>query len=143
MKIKIIFFLFLILHTKLILADTNYIKIANNIASSAVISLLNESKKYYDKKEYEKSAAVLERALRIEARNPILWHNLGGVRLQQKNWKRTISLAAKSNSYTTRTKKNKLLRLRNWVLISLACKGMKDEVCRLRAEERINALLKK
>ena len=45
------------------------------------------------------AAATLERALRIEPRNPRLWHELARVRLQQGDLAQAQNLAARSNSY--------------------------------------------
>jgi len=44
------------------------------------------------------AAASLERALRIEPRNPRLWQQLARVRLQQADYAQAESLAARSNS---------------------------------------------
>jgi predicted Zn-dependent protease len=45
------------------------------------------------------AAATLERALRIEPRNPRLWHELAKVRLRQADYTQAESLAARSNTY--------------------------------------------
>jgi predicted Zn-dependent protease len=45
------------------------------------------------------AAATLERALRIEPRNPRLWHELAKVRLRQSDYTQAESLAARSNTY--------------------------------------------
>ena len=45
------------------------------------------------------AAATLERALRIEPRNPRLWQQLARVRLQQADYAQAESLAARSNSF--------------------------------------------
>jgi Flp pilus assembly protein TadD len=45
------------------------------------------------------AAASLERALRIEPRNPRLWHELARVRLKQGEYAQVESLAARSNSW--------------------------------------------
>ena len=45
------------------------------------------------------AAASLERALRIEPRNPRLWHELALVRLKQGEYTQVESLAARSNSW--------------------------------------------
>jgi Tfp pilus assembly protein PilF len=45
------------------------------------------------------AAATLERALRIEPRNPRLWHELARVRLRQADYSQAESLAARSNTY--------------------------------------------
>lgn len=45
------------------------------------------------------AAASLERALRIEPRNPRLWHELAQVRLRQGQFAQAASLAQRSNSW--------------------------------------------
>ena len=45
------------------------------------------------------AAASLERALRIEPRNPRLWQELARVRLQQGDFARAESMAARSNTW--------------------------------------------
>ena len=45
------------------------------------------------------AAATLERALRIEPRNPRLWHELARVRLRQGDGDQAANLAARSNSF--------------------------------------------
>ena len=45
------------------------------------------------------AAASLERALRIEPRNPRLWQELARVRLQQGEFAQAESMAARSNSW--------------------------------------------
>ena len=45
------------------------------------------------------AAASLERALRIEPRNPQLWHELAQVRLKQGEYAQVESLAARSNAW--------------------------------------------
>jgi Flp pilus assembly protein TadD len=45
------------------------------------------------------AAASLERALRIEPRNPRLWQELARVRLQQGDFAQAESTAARSNSF--------------------------------------------
>jgi Flp pilus assembly protein TadD len=45
------------------------------------------------------AAASLERALRIEPRNPRLWHELARVRLLQGQYAQAESLAARSNAW--------------------------------------------
>jgi tetratricopeptide (TPR) repeat protein len=45
------------------------------------------------------AAASLERALRIEPRNPRLWHELARVRLKQGEYAQAQSMAARSNAW--------------------------------------------
>jgi len=110
-------------------------------SSSAIESLFNDAKTYYETKQYEQAAASLERALRIDSQHPILWHNLAGIRLVQEDWKRAANLALKSNSYLVGRyeKMYKELRMRNWVVITLACEGMQDAKCAREARNRAQA----
>ncbi len=105
--------------------------------SNAVSALLKESRDEYAQKRYEQSAALLERALRIEPRNSILWHDLAGVRLEQEEWRKAMSLAARSNELSG---DNKWLRIRNWTIISLACKGLNDKNCVKDAQSRAQSI---
>jgi len=114
-----------------------YIKVDTR---EAIKSLLGDAKTYYEAKEFEQAAASLERALRIDPHNPILWHNLAGSRLAQADWKRAANLAQKSNALAGSDKRYKRLRIRNWVVITLACEGMLDSVCTREARNRAQAL---
>ncbi|HVL35497.1 MAG TPA: tetratricopeptide repeat protein, partial [Burkholderiales bacterium] len=60
------------------------------------------------------AGASLERALRIEPRNPRLWHELARVRLAQGQFAQAEHLAARSNSFaagdgTLRAQNDKLI----------------------------------
>lgn len=105
--------------------------------NTAVAALLKESRDEYVQQRYEQAAALLERALRIEPRNSILWHDLAGVRLEQEEWRKAMSLAARSNEFAS---DNKWLRIRNWTIIALACKGLKDNNCVKDAQSRAQAI---
>ena len=61
------------------------------------------------------AAASLERALRIEPRNPRLWQELARVRLKQGQFAQAESVAARSNSWAG---EDKALRSENWRLIA-------------------------
>lgn len=109
--------------------------------SNAIITLLNESHRQYEAGRYEQAAALLERALNIDARNPILWHNLAGVRLKQEDWKRAADLATKSNTLIpSGNNEQKDLRIRNFMLIALSCEGMQNDSCANEARRRAHAL---
>jgi len=115
-------------------ADSFYLRVDS---SAAVVALLNDAEAQFRIGESEQAAAFLERALRIDPNNPILWHNLAGVRLYQEDWERAANLAAKSNVIAVN---DKWLRVRNWIVISLACQGMKDTKCEQEAQRRAQAL---
>jgi len=61
------------------------------------------------------AAASLERALRIEPRNPRLWHELAQVRVRQGQYAQGESVAARSNSWAGT---DNALRGANWRLIA-------------------------
>jgi Flp pilus assembly protein TadD len=61
------------------------------------------------------AAASLERALRIEPRNPRLWHELARVRMKQGQFVQAENTAARSNSWAG---DDKTLRAENWRLIA-------------------------
>ena len=63
------------------------------------------------------AAASLERALRIEPRNPRLWQELARVRLKQGDYVQAESTAARSNSWAGGDNQ---LRAENWRLIAQA-----------------------
>jgi Tfp pilus assembly protein PilF len=63
------------------------------------------------------AAAALERALRIEPRNPRLWQELARVRLQQGEYAQVESLAARSNTWAGTDER---LRAENLRLIEAA-----------------------
>jgi tetratricopeptide (TPR) repeat protein len=61
------------------------------------------------------AAASLERALRIEPRNPRLWQELARVRLRQGEYAQAESLAQRSNTWGGTDNR---LRAENWGLIA-------------------------
>ncbi len=61
------------------------------------------------------AAATIERALRIEPRNPRLWRELALVRLKQGDYVQAESVAARSNSWAGT---DNTLRAENWRLIA-------------------------
>lgn len=67
--------------------------------------------------ESAKAAAVLERAIRIQPRNPRLWQQLAEVRFSQKQYRQAESLALRSNQYAARAPD---IRRTNWLLIANA-----------------------
>ncbi len=64
---------------------------------------------------YAEAAASLERAIRIQPKNPELWHVLADVRLKQQQLGLAEDLAKKSNLLA---KSNQELIRSNWVVIA-------------------------
>ena len=69
------------------------------------------------------AAAAIERALRIEPRNPRLWQELARVRLKQGQYAQAESVAARSNSWAG---SDRGLRAENWRLIAQAREARGD-----------------
>ncbi len=99
----------------------------------AVIALLERADQQYMDQDLDAAAASLERALRIEPRNPLLWHRLASVRLDQGQIDQAMQMAAKSNSLAG---SNHSLMARNWQLISLAYRAKGDLEAARSAEEK-------
>jgi predicted Zn-dependent protease len=83
----------------------------------AVIALLDQAQLHNDAGQREAAGASLERALRIEPRNPWLWHELAQLRLTQGQYGQAVSLARKSTSFSV---KDRHLQALNWRLIGNA-----------------------
>ena len=73
-------------------------QISSKPTSGTVLALLSQAKEQEKAGNPEKAAAVLERALRIEPKNPQLWYRLALLRLQQGQLDLARSLAAKSSA---------------------------------------------
>jgi len=78
------------------------------------------------------AAAQLERALRIEPRNPRLWQELARVRLKQGDYAQVEGTAARSNSWA---RDDPALRAENWRLIAEAREARGDAQGALVARE--------
>jgi tetratricopeptide (TPR) repeat protein len=91
--------------------------------SPAVVALLDRAEQQHQGRDLEAAAISLERALRIEPRNPTLWQRMATVRLEQGQWEQAIQMAARSNSYAGRYSG---LRARNWQIIAEARRAQGD-----------------
>jgi tetratricopeptide (TPR) repeat protein len=82
-----------------------------------VVALFAQAQTQVSAGQMEAAGACLERALRIEPRNPMLWQELARVRLGQGQYRQAENLAAKSNALTGDDKR---LQSENWLIISQA-----------------------
>lgn len=64
----------------------------------AVQELLNKAHAQSTSGQLDNAGANLERALRIEPRNPVLWQEMARVRLAQGQYRQAENMAAKSNA---------------------------------------------
>jgi tetratricopeptide (TPR) repeat protein len=87
-------------------------------APPAVLALTNEAQAALETGDLDNAAASLERAIRIQPRNPMLWHDLAEIRLKQQQPGRiedAENLAKRSNSHA---KGNSALIRANWAIIA-------------------------
>lgn len=99
----------------------------------AVVALLEHAEHQANAGDLEAAALTLERAIRIDARNPVLWHHLASVRLAEGEPAQAEQLAAKSNSLAVG---NRALQARNWELIAQARRSQGDAAGARAAEQR-------
>lgn len=83
--------------------------------TTAVAGLMESARSESAAGNLASAAASLERAIRIEPRNPRLWHELARVRLKQGQHAQAESVAARSNSWAG---EDRALRSENWRLIA-------------------------
>jgi predicted Zn-dependent protease len=102
----------------------------------AVLALLGNAQSQQQAGNYEQAAAALERALRLEPRNAMLWHRLAQVRLRQGQWRNAIDFAAKSNSLAGGERK---LQASNWLVIAQAKERQGDREGAQAARARVEA----
>lgn len=90
---------------------------AGQASSGTVESLLQVADGQEHSGNLNGAAATLERSLRIQPQNAVLWHRLANIRFKQGQYARATSLATKSNSLAGG---NASLSRNNWLLIAKA-----------------------
>lgn len=103
-------------------------------SSGAVVALLDSAGQQARSGQLDASAATLERALRIEPDNGVIWNRLALVRLQQGRPDQAESLAAKSNALAGNDRE---LQVRNWRVIAQARRARGNNAGAQMAEERV------
>ena len=103
----------------------------------AVVALLDRAEQQANTGDLDAAAVTLERALRIDPRNAILWHHLATVRLAEGEAGEAEQLAAKSNSLAAG---NHSLQAKNWELIAQARHYRGDPSGARAAEQRARTL---
>lgn len=102
-------------------------------APPAVHALLEEAEAAARDGQWDNAAATLERAIRIQPRNPILWSRLANTRLQQHQYQAAEDLAKKSNVFAAG---DRALIQQNWGLIAQARREKGDSEGAKDAAER-------
>jgi predicted Zn-dependent protease len=103
----------------------------------AVVALLATAEQRARAGNLDSAAAVLERALRLEPHDPLLWHRLAKLRLQQGQFAQAASLAAKSNALAGN---NRPLQASNWNTIAQAKEKLGDADAARAAREKAHEL---
>jgi predicted negative regulator of RcsB-dependent stress response len=85
--------------------------------NTAVVALMDTARTDIANGKLDSAVAPLERALRIEPQNPLVWQELAKLRLQQGQYQQAEGLAARSNGWAG---SNKTLRAENWRIIGEA-----------------------
>ncbi len=85
--------------------------------NEAVVALLDTAHMQSSSGQLDAAGASLERALRIESRNPVLWQELARVRLSQGQYREAENMAAKSSTLAVG---DRYLRAENWRIIGQA-----------------------
>jgi tetratricopeptide (TPR) repeat protein len=103
--------------------------------SAVVKRLMASAQAQRDQGNWDAAAGSLERALRIEPRNAILWGRLADVRFEQRAWRNAIQLAAKSN---TLAGNNITLKRQNWYLMANAYEALGDQINAQKFRSKLN-----
>ena len=111
---------------------------ASEYSSKPVTTLLAKAESEFHTGELERSAALLERAIRISPQDPLLWQRLAQVRLHQGNAEQAETLAVKSNSLS-KDLDSALLRT-NWEIIAVARRQRADEDGVRQAQDQLRRL---
>ena len=104
--------------------------------NAAVVALLESAREAEKARQYGRAAAALERALKVEPRNPWLWHRLASIRYRQGRHPEAEALSRRSMSLAPGDVK---LESRNWRVIAAARHGQVDEEGAREALRRANA----
>lgn len=101
--------------------------------NSAVLALLGTAHVEQENGRFVAASAALERALRIEPRNPVLWQELARVHYRAGNYAQAENFAARSNSWAGG---NRALLAANWQIIGEARAARGDTAGAQQALER-------
>ncbi len=105
--------------------------------SSAVESLLARADAAAAEGDWQRAGGSVERALRIDPRNPVLWNRLARIRLNEGVPEQAIELARRSNSYA---RGRPALMAENWRIIARARRALGDAAGARAAEAEVRRL---
>jgi Tfp pilus assembly protein PilF len=105
--------------------------------SKTVLALLDTARAAAKAGQLHTAESQLERAVRIEPRNAVLWHYMAKLRLHQERMSEAAGLAAKSNSLAG---KNQQLQADNWRIIAHARHQQGDLAGAEKAQKKVQQL---
>ena len=105
--------------------------------SKTVLALLDNARAAAKAGQLHTAESQLERAVRIEPRNAVLWHYMAKLRLHQDRIAEAAGLAAKSNSLAG---KNRKLQADNWRIIAHARHQQGDLAGAEKAQQQVEQL---
>jgi tetratricopeptide (TPR) repeat protein len=106
--------------------------------SRPVLALLEQANQAARQGDLAVAESRLERALRIEPRNPVLWNYMAKLRLHQGRLGEAAGLAAKSNSLANAG--DRTLQADNWRIIAHARQRSGDYAAAREAEQKAAAI---
>jgi len=118
----------------------SYARSATEVSGPAVLGLLDQARTELDAGRSDQSVATLERALRIEPRNPFLWQALAGAHLRQNLPDQAEDVAQRANSLANG---NPYIEIENWRLIASAREARGDAAGAQQAQAKMVELQEK
>lgn len=91
--------------------------------SAPTATLLASAQQSVQAGQFSRAEMTLERALRVEPRNPRLWHEMAQVKFGQENFGQAVQFCLKSNSLAG---KDTALIRKNWQLMARAYAKLGD-----------------
>ena len=91
--------------------------------SPAMATLIQQADEAIDQQQWSMASSILERALRVNAKQPEAWTRMAVVYLGKNNPEQCIHMATKSNRHA---KDNRQLQAYNWLLMSRAYQQLGD-----------------
>jgi len=110
---------------------------AEEVSGPAAMLLLDQSREALASGQADQAVSALERAVRIEPRNPFLWQALADTYLRQALYDQADNVAQKSNSLA---RGNPWVERENWRVIAKARQAKGDDAGARLAAERMAEL---
>ena len=107
--------------------------------AAAIKRLIENARQASKQGQLSRAESFLERAIRIEPKNPLLWHYLAKLHLYQGHYPRAEGMASKSMSLMQASDSQRL-RADNWRIIAHARQFQGDTAGAQRAQDKASSL---